>query len=100
MKKSFHSYTVDTINKPFETGDERNFHITARVEMFDFHGKSIDVREYAFIGKEEVYKDIANGKIIDLNNCYVKDFSLSEFRKNQGLPDDAYVEFGLFAVVR
>lgn len=99
MKKSFHSYTVETINKPFATEDERKFHITARVEMFDFHGKSIDVREYAFIGKEEVYKDIAKGKIIDLNNCYIKDFSLSEFRNNQGLPDDAYVELkGMTAI--
>jgi len=92
MKRSFHSYSVEILDKSFLMGDERKFHKTARVEMFDFHGKSIDVREYAFVVKEEVYKDLASGKIINLNNCYIKDFSLTEFREINGLASDAFVE--------
>ena len=95
----FHSYKVSIVNKAFEVGDSREFVKTAHVEMFDSFGKPLDIREYGYLDVKDVYKDLAAGKELNFNNCYIKDFSLSEFRKLNKMAADAYVEVnGLSAI--
>ena len=95
----FHSYKVDILDKEFSTGDGKKHPQTARVHMYDSHGRVRDVRDYAYVLKEDIYKDIAAGTDIDLNNCYVKDFSLSEYRSKFDMVSHAHVEvFGFTAI--
>ncbi len=88
----FHAYKVEILNKEFRIGKELRSKKIAQVVMFDYHGNKMDTRDYGLIQKEEVYQAISEGKAVDLNNCYVKDFSLSEYRKLNNLNENDVVE--------
>ena len=95
----FHSYTVEILKKAFVISDEIKYTQTVRLHMLDSHGNIIDIKDYAYVEAAEIYNDIAAGKEIDLNNCYVKNFSLSEYRSENGLATDAHVEInGITAI--
>ena len=95
----FHSFKVHVLSKPFAAGDSRSFEKTARIEMFDSYGKPLDIREYGYVELEDVYKDISLGNELNFNNCYLKGFSISDFRHANNLASDAYVELkGISAI--
>lgn len=97
--EKFHSYSVEIVDKAFVIGEVKRSEKTAIVQLFDFHGNRIDIRDYAYVDKKELYKAIAQKDVIDLNNCYVKNFSLTEFRSENDLAINAVVQFGEFSAI-
>lgn len=74
------------LDKPFE--DCSN---SVQVSLTDPHGRQQEKFILGMVEADSVYKDIAEGKAINLDKRYVKDFSLSTYREQQGLSDDTPV---------
>lgn len=64
---------------------------TATVTFYDEHQRKVSRIHLAVVSKETIYDWIKNNQPIHLQACYVKDFSLSEFRKLQNLKEDELV---------
>ncbi|MEQ8323555.1 MAG: potassium channel family protein [Vicingaceae bacterium] len=88
----FHSYRVEITSKAFEADDGRKFAKTAKVSLLDYNNKPLDIRHYGVLEKEQLYDLIFSRNKINLDDCYVKDFSLSEYRRSKGLINDQHVE--------
>jgi hypothetical protein len=54
--------------------------------------KKISERFFAFVDKEKIYHWMDAGREIFLDNCYVKDFSLNEYRRTRSIEDRTEVE--------
>ncbi len=57
------------------------------------------VYKYGWIDKEDLYTRIDNGEHIDLDYCYVKDFSLRQYRRRREIGDMEHVELKRFSAV-
>jgi hypothetical protein len=80
MVKDFSSYVVEIKEMQFTTHAGVVFPKTAMI-TFDIIGTSKPMVEvFGFIEPEEIYQMMLNKKVINLNNCYINRFSLSEFR--------------------
>ncbi len=90
------NFAVSILNKPF-TGPDGIVHSnTAQVDFFDSRGKKINVVEYGYKTREEIFK-LIESQNLNLNNCYVNNFSLSEYRKVSHLSSNEPVSFVAFS---
>ena len=92
------SFEVDILNKPFDTGTQK-LDRTAKVVFKDDYENIQQISEYGVVSIEDVYQDIESGKDIDLNNCYVHNFSLDDYRKQYNQSLMAVVELKNFSAV-
>jgi len=79
-----HFYTIEILNEPisFETVSYLN-----SVKLTEYSSqKKIQEHRLGFITKEEIYFDILKGNKVNLDRAYVKDFSISEFKKLNNIP--------------
>jgi len=79
-------YKVDIEDKPM-----RSFSKTAVIGFFDENDKKVSVHKYGVISKEEIFEKIDKGEDMNLNNAYVLNFSLTDYRVEKGLDDSVYV---------
>ncbi|MDP2387089.1 MAG: potassium channel family protein [Bacteroidota bacterium] len=79
-------YHVDIEDKPM-----RSFSKTAVISFFDENGKKVSVIKYGFISFEEIMAKIDAGEDIILNNAYIKNFSLTDYRVEKGFDDSVFV---------
>ncbi|MFT4601795.1 MAG: hypothetical protein ACI857_001978 [Arenicella sp.] len=69
-----------------ESLDIEGVHHNKSVKVVEFYAqKKIRERYLAYVDVEEVYMMIDSGKQIYLDNCYIKDFSLQEYRRQRKL---------------
>jgi len=79
-------YQVNILDKPI-----RNSSQTAEISFFDENQKRVVVHKYGVISTEEIFELIDKGENLNLNNLYVKDFSLTEYRVSKGYDDHKYI---------
>jgi hypothetical protein len=75
-------FDVEIADKPIYKSER-----TAVIVFYDENNKRVSSYNLAVITKEEIYTLIDKGKALNLNNSYVKDLSLSEYRKLRGLDE-------------
>lgn len=90
MRRYFSTYEVEIVEKEIEIDGLKSSQ-TAKLYLFDDKGNTVEERELIYIKAEEIYEKIANEEIINLDNCYVKDFSLSTYRNKKGVLNDTYI---------
>ena len=93
-------FKVEIIAQPMTTAEGTTFEKTVLVNLFNDSGKKIEVLEYAWMDKNEIFRLIENEQDINLNNCYVKDFSLSEYRNSKGLSERSVIKLQSFSARR
>jgi hypothetical protein len=86
------NYTIDIEDKPF-----RSFDKTVYVSFFDDIGKLVDKVKLGYISKETIYDWIEKKQELNLNNAYIKNFSLTEYRVERGLDDSVFIELNNFS---
>jgi hypothetical protein len=69
---------------------------TAVVSFFDENEKRVSAFKFGVVDKDEIYAMIDSGADLALNNCYIKDFSLTEYRVNKGLDDSVSIQLRNF----
>jgi hypothetical protein len=95
MRGSF-SFNVEIIDKPFDTGSQICAQ-TARVLFIDNQANLQLTYEYGVLDKEEIYKLIDAKASINIDLCYVYNFSLCDYRHSRGLSDIDRVELVNFS---
>lgn len=87
LESSFFQYQIRIDEVPF-----RSFEKTVFVTFFDENGKKAEELKLGYIDPEFIYQKISNGEDINLNNAYIKDFSLTNYRVEKGLDDSVFIE--------
>ena len=88
-------YKIELLNQPLEI-EENSYKKSVKIIEF-YSSKKIREIYLGYVTKEEVYDRIKKGDAICLDHCYVKDFSISEYRKINSLEDKATVEINNFS---
>jgi hypothetical protein len=76
----YSNYKVEIKNIKFSAPDGRVFPKTAIVAFYNNVGEIIFIREYGYIGTRDIYDMIEKKEAINLDNCYVRNFSLTAYR--------------------
>jgi uncharacterized protein YjbI with pentapeptide repeats len=88
------TYQIEVLNETFKTND-RSTDKTILVKTF-FENKLVLEKKYGLVTKEEVYSWIKNKKDINLSNCYVKDFSITEYKKSIDFEELTHIDVNKF----
>jgi len=85
MISEFSSYKVKIRDNEFVTPAGNTFTHTAAISFFDNNKKELFYIELGYIDANKIYDMIKAGESVNLDNCYIEEFSLSKFRKAQGM---------------
>ena len=96
MKISARGYKVAIKNEPYLKGEETLSDKTVKV-TFTTEGILVATLYYAYTSKEELYKKIKEEEDLNLDNFYVKEFSLEEYRELNEIPDRTFVKIKGFS---
>ncbi len=80
-------YHVDIEDKAL-----RGYKQTAVISFFDENNKKVCIHKFGVISNEEIFERIDKGEDLSLNNAYIKNFSLTDYRVNKGLDDSVYIK--------
>jgi hypothetical protein len=94
MESKIASYRINVLDQPCEING-RQFEKTVEIKTV-IEEELTNLKKYGWVSKESIYKQIESGEAIDLKNCYVLDFSLSEYRRLNDLENTYYVKINDF----
>lgn len=89
-------YIIETLDQPYKGESLFPCPKTVMVRTSD-NGLPAEEHEFGWVDPEEIYKKIIAGEVIDLNGCYVKNFSLSVLREQQKLDAREYLDIAGFS---
>ena len=75
------NYKVEILEESFVLKDEIKLTNTAKISFYDINNNLIDTKKYGVVDLEVIYQKILDKESIDISKCYIKNFSLDEFRK-------------------
>jgi hypothetical protein len=81
MVTGYTNYQVEIRDEKYITDDGRKYPRTANVMLFDDKGEEIGNELFGDVDIETLYGLIMEGKPLILDKCYIKDFSLSAYRR-------------------
>lgn len=67
------------------------------VHFFDDNHKRVSSHSFNVVSNDEIFEWIHKGYNVHLNNCYIKDFSLSAYREQKGLAEHSMVSLKNFS---
>ncbi|MFN5460406.1 MAG: potassium channel family protein, partial [Bacteroidota bacterium] len=85
-------YQVEIFDKQF-----RSFSKYVVISFFDDAQKKIEEFKFGFITNEEIFQMIDEGKDVNLNGAFVKNFSLMDYRVEKGMDDSVPVKLNNFS---
>ena len=95
--KSMVKYKIEITQDQFEK-DGRNFEQSVVVESF-LDRKLISRKRYGYMDANEVYQSIKSSSQVNLNNCYITNFSIADYKKKNGLDELAEVVVNEFSAI-
>lgn len=81
MARSFDSFRLQIIDRPFYRADGYVTPKTAKISIFNINGKQTDEYELGMPNLDSVYDAIGHGEAVNLDSCYVQGFSLTACRR-------------------
>lgn len=100
MNRNFHKYTVEIQDTVFEHEDAPICKKTAILSFFDAEDKELDVIHLGYKPIEDIYKLIDNADsktVLNLNYCYIKGFSLTDYRETRNLRKNKMIKLRGFS---
>jgi hypothetical protein len=85
MVTGYSNYHVEIRNVKFIADDGRTCPRTAMVSFHDEAGEEIDSELFGVVDINQIYASIKEGGDLNLDNFYIHEFSLSSFRRINGL---------------
>lgn len=95
VTKKIVSYVVRITDEPIHING-MDYQQTARVSFKDETKNLIKRSKLAVVNIDQLYEDIHAGKVIDISDCLVHNFSLSDYRKKYNLSSDEKVTLNNF----
>lgn len=100
MKSKQHqSYSIKISETPFDNG-LFSLPQTAVIIFRDANRNVVKKETYGVLEAQNIYDKIQAGELINISNCYIKNFSLAEYKSKNGLDKDARIEFNNFCAIR
>lgn len=100
MKSKQHqSYSIKISDEPFDNG-LFSLPQTAVIIFRDANRNVVKIERYGVLDTETLYDKIGSGEVINISNCYIKNFSLNQYRKRQGLDKDSHIKLEHFSAIR
>ncbi len=97
MISNFYTYKVDKLPIPFKTPDGIEYDHTVAVTLLNENNEEISYIELGHIPTFEVYEKIFNNEPINLDYCYVENFSQTAYRKAFEFEKKSVVEIQKFS---
>ena len=86
MIVDFYSYKVKLRSRKFITKDNREFESYVSISFYDEYKREIDYIELAYIDAQEIYDLIEKGEEINLDYCYIENFSVTNYKLQKNIP--------------
>lgn len=99
MYSNFANYKVKIRPTPFNGKSGLRSKSTASISFYSENKKELEYIELAFITTEEIYNKIDNGEDIIIDECYIENFSLSNYRKSRKLADETIIDLNNFSSI-
>ncbi len=80
-------YEVEIVDRPL-----LSYSKTAVISFFDENNKRVSIFKFGVISNEEIFERIDKGEALSLNNAYIKDLSLTDYRVSKGLDDHVHIK--------
>ncbi len=90
MNRSAISYRILQLDEPINLGEGRQYAKSAIIEKW-INRTKISSKKLGFPSNETIFQLIDENAILDISHCYLKDFSLQEYRKSRGLKEDQLI---------
>lgn len=97
MIKDYFNYKVKIKDTSFETETGKKYENTAAISFLDENKKEVAYIELGFIDSEEIYQLIDKEVAINIDQCYVENFSLIDYRESRNLDKKSYVKLHQFS---
>ena len=97
MVTGYTNYKAEVKNVKFIADDGRTCARTAIITLHDEEGEEIGNELFGAIDTNQIFSLIKEGKDLNLDNFYVTDFSLSSYRRYNGMDKKALVEIKGFS---
>ena len=97
MVTGYSSYRVEVKNVKFIADDGRICPRTAIITLFDHDNVQVGSELFGAIEIAEVYSMIKEGSDLNLDNFYISDFSLANYRRHNNLEKKDFVEIHNFS---
>ena len=97
MISNFSTYKVKIRNDKFINTKGFEFDSTAIIVFYDEYKSEVAYWELGFIDTKEIYKLISEKKPINIDDCFVEDFSIYNYRKEAGLDREEKFEITDFS---
>ena len=85
MVRAYKSYKVEIKNVKYIAEDGRTCPKTAIISFYDKEGLEVGSELFGVAELEQIFDSLKSGIDLNLDNFYVKDFSLSSYRSHNGL---------------
>ena len=84
MSRIYQFFNLEIINEPFNTG-EFDVPQKAVIKFFNKNSRLLYTETFGVLGVNECYNVIQQGKPLNISNCYLHNFSLTEYRNHFNL---------------
>jgi len=95
MESRVATYKVEVLDESFHF-EKNDCKQTVIVKTF-VENKLVSKTKYGLVLKEEIYEYLKNGQDIKLDRCYIKDFSISEYKKSIDFEDLTHITLNNFS---
>ena len=92
-------YKVQILKETFISDSDLEFTETAKIFFYDINNNLIETKKYGIINVDLIYHKILNQEAIDVSRCFIKNFSLSQYRKLNDLPANEKINLLDFTAV-
>jgi hypothetical protein len=97
MVTGYSNYNVEIKNIKYVAIGGRSYTHTATVIFYNDDGEVVDSEIFGATDIQEIYATISEGKDLNLDNCYIRDFSISAYRLLNGLEKKSPVQINAFS---
>ncbi|MEE3097943.1 MAG: potassium channel family protein [Bacteroidota bacterium] len=86
------NYQVEILNDTLTTVNGIKHKQSAKISFFDINNNLIERKEYGVVDVKSLYQKIKDKTTIDVSNCLVRGFSLSEYRSKFNLNQNEKID--------
>lgn len=98
MLKKYHSYILEILDEKFET-PVASYNQTARVKFLNKNQNVVFTEKYGVLRLEEIYDSLDKSGVICFDNCYIKNFSLKDYRKKSEKNSTSPIHINSFSAI-
>ena len=97
MIKDYFNYKVKIKDAPFTSESGKKYVNTAAISFLDENKKEVAYIELGFIDNEEIYQLIDKEEALNLDQCYIENFSLIDYRESRKIEKKTHIKIHQFS---